>query len=172
MFCILVPAMATPIMLTLTYGMRDHKKDADGHSIDSDKSVDDIEKRPTASAGPTLSDNKSLWTKTVAVFWSLDLVGLILLVAGAGMVLVTVTIANGRGSKWSDAHCIAMLVLGGLCSIAFVLWEMYGARHPLIPFSLMKNRTVIVALIIAVILLYNFLVALLEIDIITHVVLF
>ncbi|KDE07037.1 hypothetical protein MVLG_02615 [Microbotryum lychnidis-dioicae p1A1 Lamole] len=153
MFCIIVPAMATPIILTLTYGMRPHKKHIDGTPTKSEKSLQDDEEdvASTIVNGPTISDNKTLWTKTVAVFWSLDLVGLLFLVAGAGMVLVTITIANGRGSKWSDPHCIALLTVGGLCVIAFVLWEAYGARHPLIPFSLMRNRTVIVALIIAVV---------------------
>merc|ERR1712093_767809 len=89
--------------------------------------------------------------KAKSIFWQLDAVGLLLLVAGAGMVLVTITIANGRGSKWSDAHCIALLVVGGLCCIGFVLWERYGARHPLIPFHLLTNRTVIVCLLLAVI---------------------
>ncbi|SCZ93932.1 BZ3500_MvSof-1268-A1-R1_Chr6-3g08999 [Microbotryum saponariae] len=153
MFCILVPAMATPIILTLTYGMRPHKKHVDGSPIKSEKSLQDDEEdvASTIVNGPTISDNKTLWAKTVAIFWSLDLVGLLFLVGGAGMVLVTITIANGRGSKWSDPHCIALLTVGGLCVIAFVLWEAYGARHPLIPFSLMTNRTVIIALIIAVV---------------------
>ena len=48
------------------------------------------------------------------------------------------------------AHCIALLVVGGVCSIAFVLWERFGARHPLIPFRLLTNRTVIVCFIIAI----------------------
>ncbi|KDE07039.1 hypothetical protein MVLG_02617 [Microbotryum lychnidis-dioicae p1A1 Lamole] len=153
MFCIIVPAMATPIILTLTYGMRPHKKHIDGTPTKSEKSLQDDEEdvASTIVNGPTISDNKTLWTKTVAVFWSLDLVGLLFLVAGAGMVLVTITIANGRGSKWSDPHCIALLTVGGLCVIAFVLWEAYGARHPLIPFSLMRNRTVIVGLITTVV---------------------
>ncbi|SCV67396.1 BQ2448_5007 [Microbotryum intermedium] len=153
MFCILVPAMATPIILTLTYGMRPHKKDVNGNPTKSEKSIQDDEEEVASTIvnGPTISDNKTLWAKTVTIFWSLDLVGLIFLVAGAGMVLVTITIANGRGSKWSDPHCIALLIVGGFCAIFFVLWEAYGARHPLIPFSLMTNRTVVVALIIAVV---------------------
>lgn len=51
----------------------------------------------------------------------------------------------------SLAHCIALLVVGGVCCIGFVLWERFGARHPLIPFSLMTNRTVICCMLIALI---------------------
>lgn len=32
-----------------------------------------------------------------------------------------------------------MLVVGGLGSVAFVLWEKYGARHPLLPFALLTK---------------------------------
>jgi SIT family siderophore-iron:H+ symporter-like MFS transporter len=84
MFTILTPALATPIILTLAYGMRDHKKQ--------------VSEAPVAVQRP----QTSFATKFMNVFWSLDVVGLILLVGGAGMVLVTVTLANGRGSKWSD----------------------------------------------------------------------
>ncbi|KAK4049011.1 hypothetical protein OIV83_004372 [Microbotryomycetes sp. JL201] len=136
MFCILTPALATPIMLTLGIGMRKSSS------------------TKLAVVAPTASTERSRLTlkqKVVSVFWQLDLVGLLLFVAGAGMVLVTITIANGKGSKWSDAHCIALLVVGGLCCIGFVLWERFGARHPLIPFALMKNRTVIICMLIAVI---------------------
>ncbi|SCV73286.1 BQ2448_7212 [Microbotryum intermedium] len=166
MFCILIPVMALPIILTLGIGMRKHRKDSIDESEVAREEADERERRG-------LGDNRGLWNKAVGVFWSLDLIGLLLLVAGAGMVLVTVTIANGLGSKWSDgtllevdwatsqllaealtsakptAHCIALLVVGGVCCIAFVLYERYFARHPLIPFSLLSNRTVIAALVIA-----------------------
>ncbi|GAA6061341.1 hypothetical protein JCM10212_004822 [Sporobolomyces blumeae] len=133
MFCILTPVLATPIMLTLGVGMRKSRK--------ADRDVAQVDSRP----------QRSLWQKTQAVFWQLDLFGLLLLVAGFGMVLVTVTIANGKGSKWSDAHCIALLVVGGCCIIGFIAWERFGARHPVIPFGLLKNRTVIACFVIAVV---------------------
>ncbi|KAM0787422.1 hypothetical protein ACM66B_003504 [Microbotryomycetes sp. NB124-2] len=140
MFCILTPALATPIMLTLGIGMR--KSSSTKLAVVA----------PTAAVEQSAERPRLTFKqKVVSVFWQLDLVGLLLFVAGAGMVLVTITIANGKGSKWSDAHCIALLVVGGLCCIGFVLWERFGARHPLIPFALMKNRTVIICMCIAVI---------------------
>jgi len=136
MFCILTPVLAVPIMLTLGIGMRK----SEGNKV-----------QVVAPTTPGASAKLPFSKKAKSIFWQLDAVGLLLLVAGAGMVLVTITIANGRGSKWSDAHCIALLVVGGLCCIGFVLWERYGARHPLIPFHLLTNRTVIVCLLLAVI---------------------
>ena len=35
--------------------------------------------------------------------------------------------------------------------VGFVLWEKLGARHPLIPFHLLKNRTIIAGFIIAIV---------------------
>ena len=43
-----------------------------------------------------------LKTRALAIFWQLDIIGLLLLVAGFGMLLTIVTIANGKGSHWSD----------------------------------------------------------------------
>lgn len=86
MFCILTPVLAIPIMLSLGYGMRPRKAD------------------PTAPVvvPPPRAAGKSFGAKFMSVFWQLDFVGLLLFVAGAGMILVTITIANGKGSKWSD----------------------------------------------------------------------
>lgn len=121
MFTILVPVLAIPIMLTLGIGMRKSKSDVKTHVV------------PRAADGSA----PSLWQKTVSVFWSLDVIGLLLMVAGfgalffgtssrrllfahkrpstfsAGMVLCTVTIANGKGSKWSDGTFTVALERGG-----------------------------------------------------------
>lgn len=49
------------------------------------------------------------------------------------------------------AHAIALLILGGLFIIGFGLYEHYYAPHPLIPFRLMRNKTVIGCMLIALI---------------------
>ncbi|GAA6023215.1 hypothetical protein JCM10207_004482 [Rhodosporidiobolus poonsookiae] len=134
MFCILTPVLATPIMLTLGIGMRKSKKAVD----------EPIEVAPRAQ-------KKSLRESLVSIFWQLDLIGLLLFVGGAGMLLVIITIANGKGSHWSDAHSIGLLTAGGVLCILFVLWERFGARHPMVPFGLLKNRTVQVCFVIALI---------------------
>ena len=46
-----------------------------------------------------------------------------------------------------------MLVIGFvLCLPGFIFWEVKVARHPIIPFILLKNRTIIAGLVIAMIL--------------------
>jgi MFS transporter, SIT family, siderophore-iron:H+ symporter len=91
MFCILTPALAIPIVFALGYGMRPRKKDPNAPVVTP----------PPRAAG------KSFGAKFMSVFWQLDFVGLLLFVAGAGMILVTITIANGKGSKWSDGEPFA-----------------------------------------------------------------
>jgi len=148
----MTPVLTIPVMLTLGIGMRKSKKEEG-----------DVEQTPQRSVGDKVKSvfstkhdeshrpRRTLWQKTQSIFWQLDLFGLLLFVAGFGMILVTVTIANGKGSHWSDAHCIALLTVGGVCVVAFGLWERFVARHPLIPFTLLTNRTVVVCFLIAIV---------------------
>ncbi|GAA6044709.1 hypothetical protein JCM8097_000241 [Rhodosporidiobolus ruineniae] len=125
MLAILVPALATPVLLTMGYGMRPLKGEA----------------KPTRK-----TDQRSLAEKAVAIFWELDLVGLLLMVSGFSMLLTIVTIANGKGSHWDDPHSIALLTVGGILIISFFAWEAFGARRPLLSLYLLKNRNVVTCL--------------------------
>lgn len=96
-----------------------------------------------------LANHKSLYSQLgfskffVDLFWRLDVVGIILVIAVFALILVPLTLAGGfvSQSKWKSAEIIAPLVVG-VCTIpAFVLWE-FWCPHPLVPFRLMKNRAV------------------------------
>jgi len=79
----------------------------------------------------------------VDLFWRIDVIGIILVIAVFALILVPLTLAGGftQGHQWKKAHIIAPLVVG-VCTVpAFVLWEL-RAPHPLVPFKLMKNRAV------------------------------
>ncbi|GAA5890438.1 hypothetical protein JCM6882_002921 [Rhodosporidiobolus microsporus] len=129
MLCILVPALATPVMITLGIGMG--------------KRRDEVEAKDESTAP---RPKRTLGQQVANVFWELDLPGLLLVVAGFGMFLTIITIANGKGSNWSDAHCIALLVVGPLLIAAFCVWETYFARSPLLSKRLLKNRNVLTCL--------------------------
>ena len=61
--------------------------------------------------------------------------------------------AGGETTQWHTAKIIVMLVIGFvLCLPGFVFWEVKVAKHPIIPFVLLKNRTIIAGLIIAMFL--------------------
>lgn len=70
---------------------------------------------------------------TVALFWQLDVIGIILLIAVFGLILVPFTIAGGIKTQWQTAHVIAPLVVGVCCIPAFVIWEK-KAQQPMVPF--------------------------------------
>ncbi|KAK5078656.1 ferrioxamine B transporter [Lithohypha guttulata] len=84
----------------------------------------------------------------VELFHKLDVVGILLIIILFGFILTPLTLA-GSGQGWRSAHVIAPLVIGVLAIPAFVLWELKGARYPLVPFYLLKDRGVWAALGIA-----------------------
>jgi SIT family siderophore-iron:H+ symporter-like MFS transporter len=67
------------------------------------------------------------------LFWQLDVIGIILLVAVFALILVPFTIAGGTKTQWQTAKVIAPLVIGVLCILIWILWEM-KCKHPMIPF--------------------------------------
>lgn len=100
-----------------------------------------------AKAAGALHDYKTPYqlfgaTKLVkALFWQLDVAGMLLLIAVLSLVLVPLTLAGGVSSNWHQAHIVAPLVLGVFCIPAFVFWET-KAPHPMLPFHLLKDRMV------------------------------
>ncbi|RMD42815.1 hypothetical protein DV735_g2328, partial [Chaetothyriales sp. CBS 134920] len=87
------------------------------------------------------------------LFWQLDVIGIILLIAVLALILAPMTIAGGLSTKWKQAHIIAPLVVGICCIPLFIIWEQ-RSPHPLAPFHLLKDRGVWAPLGIA--LLLNF----------------
>lgn len=80
----------------------------------------------------------------IDLFWRLDTIGVILVIAMFALILVPLTLAGGFGDpkeQWRQAKIIAPLVIG-ICVIPFfVIWEL-KAPHPLVPFKLMRDRAV------------------------------
>ncbi|WVW81257.1 hypothetical protein I302_103248 [Kwoniella bestiolae CBS 10118] len=139
MFCILIPPIILPILATLWIGTRPEK------AIRQDLKVI---KRERAARLPL---RERFWIDAKDFFWKLDVIGLALFVAGIGLFLVTLTLANSKFNKWSDAHTIAQLVVGVLLTIGFAVWERWFAPIPMVPFALMKRRTIVGCCLIALI---------------------
>jgi len=86
-------------------------------------------------------------------FWQIDLVGLLIIAAIFAFILVPLTLAGGNGSQWSTPNIIVPLVIGVvICIPAFVVWELKFARHPVMPFRILRDRQVIAALSVALLL--------------------
>ncbi|KAJ6440299.1 siderochrome-iron transporter (Sit1) [Purpureocillium lavendulum] len=76
-----------------------------------------------------------------ALFWQLDVIGMVLMIAVLALILVPLTLAGGSSTSWHQGHIIAPLVIGVLCIPAFVFWEA-RAKHPMVPLHLLKDRMV------------------------------
>lgn len=135
MWCIIYPACALPLIVSLSIVGRRARKQG---RLDNYKSS---------------FQQLGFTNFTMELFWLLDVIGVILMIAVFALILVPFTLAGGVHSKWQEAHIIAPLVVGILCIPVFVIWEL-RAPHPLVPFTLMKDRAIWAPLGIA--LLLNF----------------
>jgi hypothetical protein len=62
----------------------------------------------------------------------------------AGMILFMMGMQwGGYQYKWSSAHVLAPLILGVAFLVAFVLWEAYGAKHPMFPKRLRQEPRIL-----------------------------
>ncbi|CUM64918.1 uncharacterized protein PRCAT00002536001 [Priceomyces carsonii] len=95
-----------------------------------------------------------LWGFLKHLFWMLDIIGLLLLIACLGCILVPLTLAGGVKSTWKHGNIIAPIVIGAVLVPVFVLWEGYGSKHPIAPLHLLKDRGIWAGLLIS--LLLNF----------------
>ncbi|KAF2852400.1 siderophore iron transporter-like protein mirB [Plenodomus tracheiphilus IPT5] len=71
-----------------------------------------------------------------------DAVGLLLLSAGVALFLLPFNLYAFQGRGWGSALVISMLVVGIVLMFAFVAWERFFAPVSLIPYKLLKDRTV------------------------------
>jgi len=134
MWCIILPFTAIPIILALSLAHRRAKS---------------FNKLTSLSSPYRASSLRSL---CVSLFWQLDVIGLVLLCAMLALVLIPLTIAGGISSRWAHADVIVMLVIGFLLVPAFVGYEMLVARHPVVPFHLLNDRSIIGGLFVAMML--------------------
>ncbi|BCS28624.1 putative siderochrome-iron transporter Sit1 [Aspergillus puulaauensis] len=130
MFTIIFPVCSIPLFLTLLYGHIKAKK------IESYQGLLQIH---------------GAQRFFVEIFWRMDLVGIVLLIAVFALILVPFTLAGGYAEQWKQAKIIAPLVIGVFCIPVWVWWEQ-TCKYPMIPFRLLKDRAVWGAIGIAVML--------------------
>lgn len=85
------------------------------------------------------------------LFWSLDIIGIILVIAIFGLILAPFTLAGGIQTEWKKAKIIVPIVIGFTCIPFFVWWEAIS-KNPIVPYHLLKDRGIWTGLIIAVLI--------------------
>jgi MFS family permease len=85
-----------------------------------------------------------------------DLIGLLLLTGGLTLFLLPFNLYSYQTHGWKSSMIICMIIFGGLLLISFALYEKYLAPKTFIPFSLLTDRTVMGACILACVLFIEF----------------
>ena len=177
MFTILVPVIAAPIIATIWWGSRpdvhqrarlqaakERRLRSRPRAVERAETIDMlcarregatplqqrwIDMQLSYHSFDLAGSSHRSWVSLKSIFWQLDFIGLVLFVIGFGLFFVTITTANSRTARWSDAHSIAQLVVGAVAIVAFIVWERVWAPHPLLPFALLRRKTVIGCVLIA-----------------------
>ena len=76
-------------------------------------------------------------------FVNFDIVGLVLVTAGWALLLLPFSLATSAPHGWKTGYIIAMIVVGGVCLIAFCLWEQYGANVQYLPWRYLRDRGIL-----------------------------
>lgn len=133
MWAIIVPVLSLPLFAILMMAKRRAKKDG---------LLEGIPKQNLLSV--------SLWLDFAN---KVDLIGLFLLAATLSLCLLPFTLAAGTASKWRTAPIIVTLVFGFAVALPlFIVWEVKFAHHPILPFRLLRDRTILCGLGIALML--------------------
>ncbi|WOO76463.1 Siderophore iron transporter 3 [Vanrija pseudolonga] len=146
MFAILVPVSLLPTVLILFWG---------GHKA---KQLGALSLASSSYARRHVLEqmeppNRSLW-ETVVYYWvRIDGLGLLLIGFSFAGLLAPATLKTTAKGGYKNPSLIALLVVGGVLFIAFIVWEFRFASHPIMPRRVM-NRTFLCC--IAIDFLYYF----------------
>ncbi|OJJ86656.1 putative MFS siderophore iron transporter [Aspergillus glaucus CBS 516.65] len=121
-FTIIFPVVAAPLYCLLKWHVR--KADKQGMLTKE-------------SSGRTFLQNVWHWTK------EFDLFGVLVFSAGLIVFLLPFEIASDAPNGWGTGYIIAMIVVGCVVLIIFVLHETFVAPVPMLNFSFITDRTVI-----------------------------
>ncbi|EGG02225.1 uncharacterized protein MELLADRAFT_38673, partial [Melampsora larici-populina 98AG31] len=85
---------------------------------------------------------QELWTQT----WSeLDVLGILLLTLGFGMMLLPLSFGNNVTRHWAPGQCVSPIALY-ICVLILLIFSRYESKYasyPIIPSRLLKQRTII-----------------------------
>lgn len=141
MFAIMVPVLLCPAIFTL-YAMQ--RRGAKMGMVTMAGS-----KRERTGADADSKTGAVHWTKLLYQgLIDIDILGLIILGVSFALLLLPLTLAEDADGGWQNGSIIAMLVVGFVLLIAFVLFEIYLAPVPLMTQRVLKNRAFIAGVVV------------------------
>ncbi|KAJ7575104.1 major facilitator superfamily domain-containing protein [Mycena floridula] len=129
MFTILIPVLAAPVLVVLFWAEWKAKRLG-----------------VVARSSPG-QENKSFRQRVLGYLNTMDALGLLLVGTSFTLILLPFTLYTTAKDGWKNPSLIAMFVVGGILMFAFVLWEMYGTSHPMMPRRVI-NRSFVCSVII------------------------
>ncbi|KAM6480537.1 major facilitator superfamily domain-containing protein [Trichoderma sp. SZMC 28011] len=89
------------------------------------------------------------WTQTLKMnLEEIDAFGLVLLGFGWSLLLLPFSLKTYAEHGWRNESLIAMMIVGGLLLVAYIVFEMKFARVPSAPRRLVFNKTFVMAIVI------------------------
>jgi MFS family permease len=105
---------------------------------------------------PRVKSQRTVWQSVLHYCREFDAVGLVLLSAGVSLFLLPFSLYLLPPKGWASPLIIGLVVGGFLLIVAFVLWEAFWAPVTFIPYSLLKDRTVLGACILSFTLFFSY----------------
>lgn len=136
MWAIIIPVVSLPLLFCLGHMHWRAKRNGDLQVVYNQES--EYRKR-------------GFWGFITFLLFKIDVIGLFLIVAILALILVPFSIAGGLKANWKTAKVLAPLIVGFFVIPVFVLWERYTPT-PVVPFKLIKDRGVWVALCIGILI--------------------
>ncbi|GKT97081.1 siderophore iron transporter [Colletotrichum tofieldiae] len=157
MFAIIMPAALGPAIATLLYLDRKAKNDGIvnlASSNEARRAARELAEEkgydgPHGAIVAPATESSSTWTQSLkSNLIEIDAFGLILLGFGWSLLLLPFSLKTYAEHGWRNQSLIAMMVVGGILLIAYVVYEIKWAKVPSAPRRLVMNKTFLMAIVI------------------------
>ena len=157
MFAIIMPAALLPAIITLVVLDRRARQEglvnmASGNAARRaarEQAEREGIEAPRGVIAVPAADKASSWKESlIQGFHEIDAVGLVLLGFGWSLLLLPFSLSTYADGGWNNPSLIAMMVVGGILLVFYVVFEMKWAKMPSAPRRLVFNKTFVMAIII------------------------
>lgn len=157
MFAIIMPTALGPAIVTLIYLDRKARQQGIVNMASSNAArraageaaeKEGTEKPHGDIVAPAVKPDASWMQRLLKNWYEIDAFGLILLGFGWSLLLLPFSLKTYADHGWRNESLIAMMVVGGVLLIAYVVYEMKWAKMPSAPRRLVCNKTFVMAVVI------------------------
>lgn len=160
MFAIIMPVALGPAIAVLIYLDRKAKRHglvnmASSNAARRAAAADTLAEKHDDDSSPrglivaVATEPHESWSRALLRNWhEIDAFGLILLGFGWSLLLLPFSLKTYAEHGWRNHSLIAMMVVGGVLLVAYVVYEVKWAKMPSAPRRLVFNKTFIMSIVI------------------------